>query len=291
VTDNDSLQRFLFDDLGIRGQLVHLDASLQAILRNHPYPAPVARLLGETAAAALLLSGTIKFDGTLTLQAQGDGPINLVVVQATAQRTLRGMARWQGEVPEQPLHTQFGKGYLAVTIDPGLGKDSYQGIVTLDGDSLATAIETYFQQSEQLPTRIWLTTHGDHARGLLLQAMPGEQQDPDGWNRISLLANTLSDQELQGLPSTTLLQRLFHEENLRLYDSEPVSFRCTCSRERIENTLRSLGQQEITQMIEEQNGAEVTCEFCNQHYRFDSVDLARLFTAPGISLETGTTRH
>lgn len=291
VSDHDTLQRFLFDQLGIRGLLVHLDATQQALLQSHPYPAPVASLLGQTAAASLLLSGIIKFDGSLTLQAQGKGPLELVLVQATAKRTLRGMARWQGDVPSGTLAEQFGGGHLAVTIDPGPDKDNYQGLVGLEGDTLATALEDYFQRSEQLDTRLWLSADGNRARGLLLQMLPGEVKDPDGWNRIGLLADTLTEQELRELPGQTLLQRLFHEEDLRLFEPEPVAFRCSCSRDRIDTTLRSLGQAEVNDMIAEQGSLSISCEFCNREYHVDAIDAAKLFAAPASALHGNQVQH
>jgi molecular chaperone Hsp33 len=251
----------------------------------------VASLLGQTAAASLLLSGIIKFDGSLTLQAQGKGPLEMVLVQATAQRPLRGLARWHGEVPDGTLDEQFGGGHLAVTIDPGPGKDNYQGLVELQGDNLANALEDYFQRTEQLATRLWLSADGNRARGLLLQMLPGEAKDPDGWNRISLLAGTLTKQELLELPGETLLQRLFHEEDVRLFEPEPVAFRCSCSRERIDTTLRSLGQAEVDDMIAEQGTLGVSCEFCNREYRVDAIDAAKLFTEPASALDGNQVQH
>lgn len=291
ASDHDTLQRFLFDQLGIRGLIVHLDASQRALLQSHPYPAPVASLLGQTAAASLLLSGIIKFDGSLTLQAQGKGPLEMVLVQASAQRTLRGLARWQGEVPDGSLEQQFGGGHLAVTIDPGPNKDNYQGLVGLSGDNLATALEDYFERSEQLATRLWLSADANSARGLLLQMLPGESKDPDGWNRIGLLADTLTEQELRELPGQTLLQRLFQEEDLRLFEPEPVAFRCSCSRERIDNTLRSLGKTEVDDMIAEQGALSISCEFCNREYRVDAIDAAKLFAEPASSHHGNQVQH
>lgn len=291
ASDHDTLQRFLFDQLGIRGLIVHLDASQRALLQSHPYPAPVASLLGQTAAASLLLSGIIKFDGSLTLQAQGKGPLEMVLVQASAQRTLRGLARWQGEVPDGSLEQQFGGGHLAVTIDPGPNKDNYQGLVGLSGDNLATALEDYFERSEQLATRLWLSADANSARGLLLQMLPGEAKDPDGWNRIGLLADTLTEQELRELPGQTLLQRLFQEEDLRLFEPEPVAFRCSCSRERIDNTLRSLGKTEVDDMIAEQGALSISCEFCNREYRVDAIDAAKLFAEPASSHHGNQVQH
>jgi molecular chaperone Hsp33 len=290
-TDSDTLQRFLFDALGIRGQIVHLDATQQALLQSHPYPAPVASLLGQTAAASLLLSGIIKFDGSLTLQAQGAGPMQLVLVQASSRRTLRGMARWNGEVADGALSQQFGGGHLAVTIDPGADKDNYQGLVELNGDTLANALEDYFQRSEQLATRLWLVADGQRARGLLLQMLPGEASDPDGWNRICLLAATLTEQELLRLPTETLLRRLFQQEDLRLFEPEPVAFRCSCSHQRIATTLRSLGQAEVDDMIREQGELSIRCEFCNREYRVDAIDASKLFAEPANTLNGNKSQH
>jgi molecular chaperone Hsp33 len=278
---SDSLHRFLFEQAGVRGELVYLDASWRAVLDIHPYPDSVRNQLGEALSAVLLLAGTIKFEGSLILQAQGDGPLRTLVAQATDRRTVRGLARWDGEVPETAgLNDVFGEGKLVLTILPN-GGERYQGIVPLEGSSLAAALETYFSASEQLDTRLWLTANAQRAAGLLLQRLPAEQGSDEDWERIALLAQTVSTGELLDLTAERLLYRLFHEETVRLFDSEPVAFRCSCSRQRIQDTLRALGAQEVASILQDEGAIEVDCEFCNRHYHLDRVDALKLF-APGV---------
>lgn len=275
---NDTLQRFLFDELAVRGELIHLDASWKAVLEHKDYPEPVRRLLGEALAATMLLSATLKFQGSLTLQLTGNGPVSMLVVEATAARTLRGIAHWEGEVPETGLQAMLGKGGLVITIDPGEGKERYQGIVELTGDSLADALDNYLERSEQLETRMWLTVKGDKVAGLLLQKLPAESHDEDGWNRVSHLGETITSGELLDLEAMEVIHRLFHEEDVRVFESEPVSFRCSCSRGRVANALRSLGRAEVMDMIQEKGEVSVNCEFCNRNYSFDAVDVEHLFS-------------
>jgi molecular chaperone Hsp33 len=277
MSDTDALHRFLFDGTDVRGELVHLDASWRAVLGRHPYPDTVRGPLGEALAATVLLTGTLKFDGALILQVQGEGPLRTLVAQATHAGTIRGLARWEGEVPAGDLAQVFGQGRLVLTLEPAVG-ERYQGIVPLLGTDLADALETYFRTSEQLGTRLWLAAGPERAAGLLLQRLPGGGGDEDDWTRIATLANTLTAGELTALPAATLLHRLFHEEELRLFEPEPVAFRCTCSRGRIEDTLRALGQAEVEATLEEQGQVEVSCEFCNRVYRWDRVDARQLFT-------------
>ena len=288
--DKDTLHRFLFERTNVRGELVHLDASWQAALERKDYPAPVRELLGQAFAAAALLSATIKFDGSLTLQIQASGPVTLLVVQATAGRNVRGLAHWHGEVSHGSLGDLVGKGRLAITIDPGSIGERYQGIVELQQDSLARCLEDYFRQSEQLSTRLWLAADGESAGGMLLQELPRETEDEDAWARDVYLGETLRHDELLQLPAREILHRLYHEEDVRLFEGEPVSFRCSCTRERIETMLRGLGPDEVRDILQEQGSVRVDCEFCNQRYEFDPVDVEALFAAADQP-EVPSTRH
>lgn len=285
----DTLQRFLFEHTPIRGELVHLDAAWQEVLLRQEYPPTVRERLGEMMASCLLLSATLKFKGAVTMQIQGDGPVGLMVVEATAQRTVRGIAQWQGEVMAGELHVQFGAGRLTITIDPGTGGERYQGIVALEGRSLADAIDTYLERSEQLPTRMWLAADGRCAAGMLLQKLPGVDGDDDAWGRVQALGATISTDELLALPGQEIIHRLFHEEDVRLIDSEPVSFHCSCSRERVAGMLYNLGQDEVMDILHSEGAIEVVCEFCNRRYRFEAMDAAQLF-APSAP-DVGSTRH
>jgi len=290
IRDRDSLHRFVFEHTNVRGELVHLDATWQAILERHAYPEPVRELLGQAMAAAALLSATIKISGSLTLQLQGSGPVNLLVVQAGANRTLRGLAHWEGDLASGDFRRLVGDARIALTIDPGEGGDRYQGIVAAEGASLAASLEDYFARSEQLATRLWLAADGQRAAGMLLQQLPGSTEDADAWNRDVHLGETVTDAELLGLPTRELLRRLYHEEDVRLFEPEPVSFRCSCSRERIESVLRGLGYDEVQDILQEQGSIKVNCEFCNQAYEFDAVDAERLFAASDQP-EVPQTRH
>jgi molecular chaperone Hsp33 len=276
MSEYDSFQRFLFEDLGIRGELVRLDSSWEAVRAHHTYPPAVESQLGQALAAVVLLSATIKFRGSLILQAQGSGPLKTLVAQATHSRTIRGLAHWEGAVEEGTLREIYGTGRLVLTIQ-NEGNEPYQGIVALEGSHLAGAIQTYFSLSEQLATRLWLAADGERAAGLFIQELPSHRQQAEDWERIAFLADTVSDTELLRLPGEQLLFRLFNEEKVRLFEPEPVIFRCSCSRERIEGMLLALGRREVQSVVEEQGSLEVDCEFCNRHYHFDRVDVGALF--------------
>ncbi|MGQ9660295.1 MAG: Hsp33 family molecular chaperone HslO [Thermochromatium sp.] len=277
MNDTDRLTRFLFEQAGIRGNLVHLDASWRAVLETHPYPGPVAVRLGEALAAVTLLAATIKFEGSLILQIQSSGPIHTLVAQATHARTVRGLARWEGEVPAvESLSEQFGTGHLVLTIDQGRGQP-HQGVIALEGARLTDAIERYFTDSEQIPTRLWLTAGSARASGLLLQRLPMSGATEEDWGRVTQLATTLTLEELIELPTESLLYRLFHQETVRLFEPEPLAFRCGCSRSRIADMLKRIGASELDQLLDEQGAIAVTCEFCNRVYRFDPVDIRQLF--------------
>lgn len=287
----DSLQRFVFEGAPIRGEIVRLDSTYRAVLDRRDYPPVVRELLGEFMAAAALLTATLKFDGRLSLQVQGNGPIGLLVVECTAAGAMRAIAQWQGEVPAGSLRRMVGDGRFAMTIDPEGSRERYQGIVAIEGETVADALEHYFAQSEQLDTRLWLAAGPDQAAGMLLQKLPqAGNEDPDIWARAVHLGSTLTRTELLALPVREILRRLYHEEDIRLFSRRPVSFRCSCSRERVEGVLRMLGRAEVDSILEEQGRIEVDCEFCGSRYAFDSVDAAALFAAPAPA-DTPTTRQ
>ena len=295
---SDFTQRFLFDDNDVRGELTSLGQSYVHVLAKHSYPAPVAQLLGELLAAATLLIGTLKFDGLLVLQASSSGAVPLLMVECSSERDVRAIARYHADQLGDAvgLRELMPDGVLALTVDPRHGQ-RYQGIVALDGDTLADSLSGYFANSEQLPTRFWLYADGHHqARGLLLQALPAERQmEPEeraaSWQHLTTLADTLSAEEMLGLDKQTGLHRLFHQESVRLFEPQPLQFRCSCSRERSLSALASLGQQDAEQLLGEQGGEVVIdCQFCNHRYAFDAADIAQLF-AGGGSQEPSATRH
>lgn len=279
MSTTDTLTRFLFESAPVRGELVSLDATWQEVLKHADYPAPLQTLLGELMAAAALLSAILKFDGSMILQMQGSGAVKLVVVEATSDRTLRATAKWEGDVPAGSLDVLLGDGRFVITLDQSAsGQQNYQGIVPLVGESVTEALAHYMESSEQLDTRIHLAANPRRASGMLIQRLPeAEAGDADAWNRAGHLAATLKREELLGLSADAILQRLFYEEDIRVFEGEPVSFRCTCSRERVGEMLRMLGREEVESVLAERGEIEVRCEFCNRQYRFDPVDAAQLF--------------
>ncbi len=276
----DLVDRFMFEHLAVRGEIVHLGSTWRTVLERRDYPPVIRTLLGEAMAATVLLSAVIKFDGQLSLQLQGKGPLQLLLVQCTSAGTVRGLARWQEPVRDAPLHELSGGGTLVINIDPSSGEERYQGIVELTGDSLADALEHYFIHSEQLATRLLLVANEDMAAGLLLQRLPGESADPDAWDRIRCLGATLTREELLALDGAQIVHRLFHDENVRFFEPLEISFRCSCSRERTANLLRSLGYDDVQELLETRDVVTVDCEFCGLRYAFDVVDVEALFSVP-----------
>ena len=280
----DCLRRFLFEQHQVRGELIHLNRSVETALSTHAYDAVTAALLGEALGAVALLTSILKFKGRLTLQLQSDGPLRLLVAQCSHHLHVRGLA--QGDVPADAasaLSELTTNGRVVMTIEPEEGQ-RYQGIVPLEGDSLAGCLESYFERSEQLPTRLWLHAVKGNVFGMLLQKLPGEgaaasgaRVDQDAWNRLTLLADTLAEEEMHGLSDEQILHRLFHEEDVRVFDREPVMFRCSCSRERVGAALRGIGRADAEALIAEQGTISTTCEFCNRSYEFDRVDVGALF--------------
>lgn len=294
VSQGDLVRRFIFENSPVRGHLVYLDAAWHAVFEHHSYPAHVLDVLGQSIAAVSLIASTRKFDGTLTLQLQGPGAMHLLVAQCTHSFGVRGVARWNSDVRTGTLQEMAGEGgRLTVTAESDDGSTRYQGIVPLAGDTLGACLEAYFRDSEQLPTRLWLASTRTRVAGFLLQRLPhstsagaraaqASHEDADeAWNRIEQFASTLQTEELVNLPHTELLHRLFHEEDVRLFEPAPVFFRCRCSRERVAGILTSLGQAEVRSIVAERGSVEVRCEFCNRAYRFDAVDTEHLFSQTG----------
>lgn len=279
-SDHDTLQRFLFEHLPVRGELVRLDATWQAVQQHHDYPEALRQAMGELMAAAALLAATLKLRGSLVLQIQGHGPVSLLVVEASGELAMRATAQWRDPLPEGGLRELIGDGRFVITLDPRDGKQTYQGIVPLEGGSVAEVLQNYMTRSEQLETRLLLAADATRAAGLLLQKLPDQAAaEGDDWNRISHLAATLSMRELLHLPARELLHRLFSEDDLRLFDPQPVCFRCSCSRDSVANMLRMLGREEVRAILAERGVIEVHCDFCNRRYAFDAVDAEQLFAA------------
>lgn len=289
-TISDQLQRFVFDNTDVRGEIATLGDTYTQVLDRNTYPQPVARRLGELLAAASLLTATLKLDGIMGIEVRGDGPVSLLMVESNpgaddvAQR-LRGIARFDEAAvlnEEASLTDLMGNGQIVITLDPREGQ-RYQGIVALTADTLAGCLEHYFQQSEQLPTRLWLAADGStQASGLLLQQLPQEQhtKDKDAWSRLCMLADTVKHDELLGVAPVELLFRLFNEEQTRVFEPASVTFGCTCSHERFAQALLGLGATELRDVLEEQSQIDTQCHFCNTQYHFSAAEIESLIESP-----------
>jgi molecular chaperone Hsp33 len=271
----DQIRRFLFAQSNIRGEIVSLEHSWQQMNAHHDYPDAVEILLGEMVAATVLLVETLKFDGKITLQATGNGPVTLIVAEATSDKKVRGVARWNGHVPVRDLHQQIGEGQIVISIQPDKG-EAYQGVVPAEGASIGEALEHYLKQSEQLPTRLVLAANSEKVVGLLVQRLPEDPEDDD-WDRVQLLVNTLGSEEFLAVTPETIITRLFHEDDIRLFEKEAVRFECGCSRERVASAIRGIGEKEANELIKQEGEVKVTCEYCNKTYQFDPIDVEQLF--------------
>jgi molecular chaperone Hsp33 len=299
----DTLQKFIFDNAAVRGELVEISNAWREIQSRHDYPKPVRALLGEMVAASALLSANLKFNGSIVMQIHGDGAVKLLVVECDAELRLRATAKLSegaavaDDASLASLLNAGGRGRFVITLDPldkVPGQQPYQGVVPLIGDDIATVIENYMLRSEQMDTKLWLAADDQVARGLLLQKLPrnsaiegqveqaSEEEDAETWNRAVMLGQTLKQAELLTTDVATLLKRLFWEETIRVFDPLVPSFHCTCSREKVGNMLKMLGREEVESALHDLGELGINCDFCGKHYGFDAVDCAQLFA-------TGTT--
>lgn len=306
ATAQDQLLRIMFGNVSARAHLVRIHHGWQEILARHHETPDVMQLLGQMSCASILLSASLKYEGSVTLQIHGDGPVRLAVAECNAALGFRStvkMAEQQPVPPEadwQTLVNARGMGRFSVVLDPRTpGGSPYQGIVPLHEAGLAQALESYMDRSEQLPTRLWLACQGDRAAGLLLQRMPSEggighapHHDDQGWEQLLALAATVTEAELLGQDSQRLLHQLFWEASPRLLEERAVRFHCGCSRQRVGRMLQTLGQDEVASILSEQGAVSVQCDFCNTAYEFDAVDCAELFSqARGSASEGPATLH
>lgn len=282
---SDQIQRFLFDDTNVRGEIVTLEAAYAEVLDKQTHPPAVARQLGELLAAVALLTETVKLDGTLSIEVRGQGALSLLMAESNPGGELRAIARLDEDAALPAMNASFkalvGDGQIVITIDPREG-NRYQGIVALEGDTLGACLEGYFERSEQLATRLWLAADGQRAAGLLLQQLPDDEsnRDPDAWDRLVSLASTVSSEELLQLEQRELLYRLYHEETARVFDPKALRFGCTCSRERIVSALLGLGEAELRSILEEQQALDTQCQFCHTRYHFSAADIEALIDSP-----------
>jgi len=275
MSDLDKIQRFTFDNTDIRGEIVGLHKSLQDVLNKHDYPAKLKVELGKLMAASALLSATLKYEGRLCLQVRLQGNVSLIQAETTNEGELRAIARYDENAQIDDIELQGGQ--LVITLEPAVGKP-YQGVVPLDSNNLNEALEFYFEQSEQLGSRFWLFCNEEVAGGFMLQQLPATQtSDEDAWDRLAHLASTLKEEELLQLNNETILHRLYHEEQIRIYPQDDLKFACTCSKKRIGNALLQVGFEELQDILAEQGKIAIDCQFCLQHYSFNSEQVAELF--------------
>jgi molecular chaperone Hsp33 len=288
----DHLQRVLLEAANARCVVVHLDRVLDEVLARGTYPPLIAERLGEALVVTALCSSGLKFEGRISLQLRSGAAVSLLMADCTDRGGLRGLARFDAAAVERgDLQSLAAGGTLTMTLEPSDRGQTYQGIVPLTGRSLAEAMEAYFRQSEQLETRIRVNVDNGKAAGILLQKLPGHAADPDGWNRLGHLLDTVSMDELQATDSETLLHRLFHEEPRRLFPARPLDFHCPCSRERVLAVLHGLGEAELTDILTTRGEVDVDCQFCNQNYHFDAMDLKQLIHNDAPEVPDGGSVH
>ncbi|MBD2781804.1 Hsp33 family molecular chaperone HslO [Xenorhabdus sp. 42] len=274
MTKHDQLHRFLFESHSVRGELVSVSETYQRMLENHNFPQPVQQLLGELLVATSLLTATLKFNGDITVQIQGDGPVKLAVINGNNQQQMRGTARIDGGVDAAAgLRDMIGNGYMVITVTPDEG-ERYQGVVALEGETLSECLDAYFKQSEQLPTRLFIRTGMQDGKmaagGMLLQILPGAQEGSDNmFDHLVQLTATIKGEELFTLDAKEILRRLYHEENVTLYEPQCVEFRCSCSRQRCADTLVTIPDADIQEILQQDGKIDMECEFCGVHYIFD----------------------
>ena len=307
----DSLQIFVFDGAPVRGEIVNIRDSWQAILARKNYPPAVKKLLGDLVAAGVLLCGTLKFNGSMIIQAQGNGAVRLLVLECNEHLVIRATAKLNEDIDLSTLPDDAnlsdlinpdGQGRLVITLDPAdrkPGQNPYQGIVALSDDgkpvkTIAEAITLYMRDSEQLETRLWLASDDDSCGGLLLQKLPNmggqlkmdDEMAAEGWSRLQMLSDTVTDEELLSLEPKVLMNRLYLDESahhgVRSFDERPIKFGCRCSRIKVADMLKMLGEEEVNSILLEKDSVETNCDFCGQVYIFDAVDCKQIFASPTI---------
>ncbi|BCE02975.1 Hsp33 family molecular chaperone HslO [Marinicellulosiphila megalodicopiae] len=283
MKNTDQSQTFLFDDTAIRGQIIHLNQSYLDVVDKKNYPTKIRHMLGEFLASVTALSSTLKFEGSLILQAKSQGQVRLIMAECKNREFVRAICHFDENFDEdKPL---FEQGNLALTLEPLKGKP-YQSLIALHEDNIAKGIEEYYLQSEQIKTSFKIAVNDNQASAMMIQAMPlfannsSLQIEDESYNRVSYLFSTLKDKEILELPNQEILYRLFHEETVRVYDPKDLSFKCGCSRKRCENAVINLGLEDAKLLIQEQGKISVDCQFCNQHYSFKDSDLAEIFQPP-----------
>lgn len=289
MSPQDKLQRFIFEHAAVRGEIADVSQTFQQMLANHTYPLPVQLLLGEMLVVTSLMAATLKFEGDITVQLQGDGPLTLAVINGNHRQQMRGIARVKTEIPDgSSLKQMIGNGALVITISPTQG-ERYQGIVALEGETLSESIEAYFHRSEQLPTRLFIRQDEQNAAGILLQVLPSESPNAEQFDHLATLADTINLDELISLSANDVLWRLYHEEEVTVFEPQQITFSCGCSRARCGEVLQSIAADEIEQILAEEGKIEMNCEYCGNTYQYDAIDIAEL--RKGFQSHSPTSQH
>ncbi len=279
MKETDTLQRFMFEHASIRGEIAHVDDTYKTIMHQRPYPPVVKRLLGEALISCLMLAGSIKFEGEVSLQFHGDKRLPLLLVQCDHELHIRAFAKYQEDSETVDYANAFLEGKMILSINQYKQTQTYQSVVPILSTSMGENLTHYFAQSEQVASQVWLAVNDDTAAGMLIQLMPGQntQQREEFWEYAVQLGQTISEHELLTLDNTTILHRLYHETELRLYSARPVSFQCRCSHEKMKQALTVLGEEDMLALLKERGNIEISCDFCNQQYVFDPIDITLLF--------------
>lgn len=279
MKEADTLQRFMFEHASIRGEIAHLDDSYRTIMHQRPYPPIVRMLLGEALLSCILLAGSIKFEGEISLQFHGDQRLPLLLVQCDHQLNMRAFAKYQEDGDVVDYASAFLEGKMVLVINQYNQTKTYQSVVPIRSTAMSENLMHYFAQSEQIASRVWLAVNEDRAAGMLLQLMPGQdtQQREQFWEYAVQLGQTISEDELLTLDNPTILHRLYHETELRLYNARPIRFHCRCNKEKMQQVLTVLGEKDVKELLQEKGQVDVSCDFCNQHYSFDAIDITLLF--------------
>lgn len=279
MKEADTLQRFIFEHANIRGEIVHIEKTYQDNMKQRHYPPMVKNLLGEALVSCLLLASSIKFEGSLNLQFQGDTRLPLILVQCDQDLNIRAFAQFTEHLEVIDYANAFLQGQMVLTIIQDKQTQTYQSMVPIQSTSMSENLMTYFAQSEQISTRVWLAVNEDMAAGMLLQLMPGQDtvQREQFWEYAVQLGQTVSEEELLTLDNATLIYRLYNETDIRIFESRPTRFQCRCTPEKMKQVITILGEAEAKELLQEQEVITISCDFCNQKYTFDSIDITMLF--------------
>ncbi len=282
MNEADTLQRFIFEHANIRGEIVHIEETYQTIMSQRTYPPMVKHLLGEALVSCLLLASSIKFEGSLNLQFQGDERLPLLLVQCDHELNIRAFAQFAENLQTEDYASAFLTGQMVITINQYNQANSYQSTVPIQATSMSENLMNYFALSEQISTRVWLAANENKAAGMLLQLLPGQDsvQKEQFWEYAVQLGQTVSEEELLNLDNQTLLYRLYNETELRLFEPRHTQFKCRCNTEKMKQVITVLGEKDAQELLAEQGQIDIRCDFCSKEYLFDAIDVALLFHKP-----------